>query len=105
MGKLYRAQILLAAEQREALIEIARHTGMSVSGIVRDAVQDWLVEHGEEELIRHRLEDLEIIRAHRQAWLVRRGGKPLEIDVAGVIEQMRRERDDELIVGILGKAE
>jgi hypothetical protein len=44
------------------------------------------------------------IGRHRQAILDRRGGKPLEIDLAEMIEQMREERDGELITGSLAVA-
>lgn len=37
------------------------------------------------------------LRALRQAILADRGGKPIEVDIPALIEEMREERDEELI--------
>jgi hypothetical protein len=42
------------------------------------------------------LESLDTIQTHRQALLARRDGQPLNFDLAGLIEEMRRERGNEL---------
>ena len=47
-------------------------------------------------MLNKRLEDLQVIENHRQEILARRGGKPLDIDVAEMIERMRTERTNEL---------
>jgi len=105
MAKMRKAQILLGLDQYQKLAEIARREGGSVSSLVRQAVRQWLAGYGEQEALRQRLEGLEQIDAHRQAILAERGGKPLEIDPATVIEQMRQERDDELLSGTFGRSD
>jgi hypothetical protein len=97
MGKMHRAQILLDPEQHDALAEIARRDGISISEIVRTAVETWLEEHRQEESERKQLEALNIIQAHRQALLARRDGQPFNFDPADLIERMREERSDELL--------
>ena len=97
MNKMHRAQILLEPDQHQKLAEIAQQEGTSISEIVRTAVQEWLDERKDDEILRRRLEDLELVDQHRQAILARRKGKPLEIDLATTIEQVRGERDNELI--------
>src|SRR3990172_8933886 len=102
MNKMHRAQILLEPNQHQKLAEIARREGTSISEIVRSAVQEWLDERGDDEVLRRRLEALEQVAQHRQAILARRNGEPLEIDLAATIERMREERDDELIASAFG---
>jgi len=97
MNKMHRAQILLEPDQHQKLAEIAQQEGTSISEIVRTAVQEWLDERKDDEILRRRLEDLELVDQHRKAILARRKGKPLEIDLAATIEQVRGERDNELI--------
>ena len=105
MSKMHRAQILLDPKQHSALAKIAEQEGTSISEIVRNAVDEWLTERQEDEVRQKRLADLEIIRSHRQEILDRRGGKPLEIDVAALIEQMRDERSAELLAAAFGDAQ
>lgn len=97
MNKMHRAQILLEPDQHQKLAEIAQQEGTSISEIVRTAVQEWLDERKGDDILRQRLEDLELVDQHQQAILARRKGKPLEIDLATTIEQVRGERDDRLI--------
>jgi hypothetical protein len=101
MGKMHRAQILIDAEQHQSLAEIARQEGTSISEIVRRAVHRWLAERHEEQVLRSQMDALQEIGRHRQAILDRRAGKPLEIDLVELIEQMREERNGELITGSL----
>jgi hypothetical protein len=103
MGKMHRAQILLDPEQHTALADIAQREGTSISEIVRSAVQEWLDERLEDEIVHQRLEDVEIIQEHRQALLAQRGGQPLKIDIDRMIDQMRAERGDELLVNVYGR--
>lgn len=104
MNKMHRAQILLEPEQHQELAEIAQERGTSISEIVRTAVREWLAERSQEEIVRQRLDALKQIEQHRQAILDRREGKPLEIDLVGIIEQTREERDDELLASVYGDA-
>jgi predicted DNA-binding protein len=48
MGKLHRTQLLLEAEQHEALAEIAEEEGRSISDLVREIVRQHLVEREKE---------------------------------------------------------
>jgi hypothetical protein len=50
-----------------------------------------------EEDRRRRLAALDRIEAHGNAILKRRGGQPLEADVAELIQAMREERDEESV--------
>ena len=58
----------------------------------------------DDELLRQRLEGIEVIREHRKGLLAQRGGQPLGINVDRLIDQMRAERGDELLAGVFGKA-
>lgn len=48
MSTLYRAQLLLASEQHEALARIAEEEGRSISDLVREIVQRHLEQRAEE---------------------------------------------------------
>jgi predicted DNA-binding ribbon-helix-helix protein len=102
--RMHRTQILLEPAQHKALNEIARSEGRSVSEVVREIIRERLEEREQEVSaeVKRRLEALERIRAHREAILARRGGKPIEIDVVEMINQMREERDAENFAIILG---
>jgi hypothetical protein len=104
MNKMHRAQILLEPEQHQELAEIAQERGTSISEIVRTAVREWLAERSQDEIVRQRLEALKQIEQHRKAILARREGRPLEIDIARTVEQIREERDDELLANVYGTA-
>jgi hypothetical protein len=97
-----RTQIPLAPEQHEEPAEIARGEGTSLSQIVRAAVKNWLSQHGDDELLRQRLNALDRGTEHRRAVLARRGGRPLEAGVSAIIDEEREERDDGLRAGIGG---
>jgi Arc/MetJ-type ribon-helix-helix transcriptional regulator len=57
MNKMHRAQILLEPDQHQKMAEIAQREGTSISEIVRTAVQKWLNEREDAEVIRRRLPD------------------------------------------------
>jgi hypothetical protein len=101
MRKMHRAQILIDPEQHQTLAEIAQREGTSISEIVRHAVQHWLAERHADQALHRQMDALEEINQHRQLILDRRDGKSLEHDLAELIEQMREERDGELITGSL----
>ena len=101
--RLHRTQILLEPEQHSKLAEIARREGRSISDVVRTMLEQQLqqrdqdVEAQDVEAIRNRrLAALERIREHKEAILKARGGKPLDLDVPEIINQMREERDAEI---------
>ena len=105
MSNKHRAQILLDKLQHKVLAEIAEQRGSSISGIVREAVDEWLVGHGRENERRKRLQALELVRQHRQVVLDRREGVPLDIDSVVLLHQIREERTDELINGTIDKGD
>ena len=81
--RMHRTQILLEPSQHQALGQIARREGRSVSDVVRKLVQRALEQREEERqaTIARRMEAMERIRQHREEILARRGGKPLDFDV------------------------
>ena len=99
-GQKYRAQILLEPEQHKKLAEIAAQAGRSVSDVVREAVAEYVVIKTNEGERERRRNALEKIRQHREEMLRENGGKPFEIDVVELINQMREERDNELLTAI-----
>ncbi|MBI3973154.1 MAG: ribbon-helix-helix protein, CopG family [Chloroflexi bacterium] len=102
--RLYRTQVLLEPEQHRALSEIAQREGRSISDVVREMIREQLKEReqAKEAALQRDLALFERIRQHREAILAERGGKPLDIDVVEMINQMRDERDEELYSVIFG---
>ena len=98
--KLYRTQVLLEPEQHKALAAIAQRQGSSVSKVMREIVEQSLVEQDAE--LEQQLAALDRIREHRDAILARRGGEPIDIDVVALINQMREERAQEIHDAIFG---
>jgi predicted DNA-binding protein len=94
----YRAQILLEPQQHTILAEIARQGGQSVSHVVREIVAQYLA--AQEQEARCAEEAFERIQQHRAAILARRGGSSLDVDITELIDQMREERDDDLVASI-----
>jgi hypothetical protein len=104
MGQeLHRTQILLKQAQHAALMELARRERRSLSDLVRAIVQQELERRASiaGETRRRRLAALERIVLHRDEILERREGRPLEVDVAALIDETREERDDELLGRVL----
>lgn len=95
---LHRTQILLRRDQHRALAERAEREGRSMSELVRSLVDEQLKRQDAErrERIERRRGTLEAIRKRHAAILSSRGGKPIEVDPAELIREMREERDDEL---------
>jgi Arc/MetJ-type ribon-helix-helix transcriptional regulator len=103
MSKMHRVQIFLDNELLRKLAKIARKKGTSISEIIRAAVKEWLTGCQERDMMNQRLEDLQVIENHRQEILARRGGEPLDIDVAEMIERMRTERINEITSSVFPK--
>lgn len=98
---MQRTQILLEPEQYRALVELARLEGRSLSELLRELIRDYLAQRDQAaDMIRSRqMAALERIRQHRQAVLERRGGVPLDIDVAALVAAVREERDADILAG------
>ncbi len=91
---LERMQILLERNQRQRLAKLASAQKRSLSNLIREAVDRYLEQ---DELRRaHAKRAIEQLRTVRNSLLQSRRGQPMEIDVAGLIHQMREERADEL---------
>jgi hypothetical protein len=85
---------MLERRQREALERIARKKGRSVSDLVREYVTQGI--ENESNPQQERLEALENARALTKRILKRRGSKPVS-DAVEIINQMREDRNDELL--------
>jgi len=96
--RLYRAQILLEPEQHQKLVRIAGQQHRSLSDIIREIVQTELDRREKDETERRHqlLEGIERVRLTREEILARRGGEPLNVNVADMVRQMRDERDEEV---------
>lgn len=96
-----RTHILLEAEQHRALRQMAQREGRSVSDLTREIVQDGIEQRQQmytQEKSR-RLQALERARQVRQAILAEREGRPLSADVSRLIEELREDRDDNILSG------
>ena len=73
-------------------------TAYCLEAIRRQLLEDDVLEREQIEIpIRKPEKDmLADLRALREAILADRGGKPLEVDLAALIKQMRKERDEKL---------
>jgi len=94
MSTYYRAQILLEPEQHRALSELAEREGRSISDLVRESVQAYLVEREREnqrEREQQALDRLAEIRARVQA---RHG--ILDVDLVAEVRE-ERDRDNERV--------
>ncbi len=105
--RLHRTQILLEPEQHRALSEIAEREGRSISDVVREIIRQQLDKRKMDidEAVRRDLEVLERIRKDREAILQRRSGKPIEIDTVELIEQMRKDRDERNLAGLINSGD
>lgn len=95
----YELKILLSAEQHQALSKLAARTGRSIADVVGELIAR---EVGQQQKraaadLEQYLAGLEEIRRHREEILARRGGQPIDIDIVELINQMRTERDEEIL--------
>ena len=91
---LERMQILMTRQQRQRLAELASAQKRSLSDLIREAVNRYL----EQEEIRRAQARwaLQRIKTVRESLLRSRDGQPMDMDLVGLIQQMREERADEL---------
>ena len=96
---LHRTEILLRKEQLEELRSLSARQGVSVSELIRMLVDATLDDRQRRARARaeRRLRALAEVEEHGREVLARRGGKPLEIDLAALIDADREERDDEIV--------
>lgn len=93
--RLYRTQVLLEPAQHRELAELAHQTGQSISNVVREAVARYLQEEAEK--AGQGQEFFQELRAYRAGILARREGEPVAVDVTALIDEMRQEREEEVL--------
>ena len=96
---LHRTHILIETEQVNLLKENARREGRSVSEVARELIQEGAtqiqgkyISEGQKRMLA--LENASRLRA---AIHDERGGEQLDIDLVDLINQMRKERDADLL--------
>lgn len=96
---MHRTHLLLKKEQHRALERLARQEGRSVSEVARDLIQSGLEQRQRErfQLQEQRMLALEKARMIRERILNKRDGKPFDFDVNEIINEMREERDDQIL--------
>jgi predicted DNA-binding protein len=95
--RLQRTQILLEPEQHEALTRLAAEEGRSLSSLVREAVEGYLITRERDEEVERRLAALETIRQHVAELRARHGGRDIDLDPTDIINENREERDREIL--------
>jgi hypothetical protein len=98
--------IVLEPAQYEALAEIAEWEGQSVAEVAREMIQRELEQRQQRDrdLQERRRVALAEIRRHRAAILEANGGQPLDFDAVAVINEMREERDAE-VLGLVSRCD
>ena len=90
MSTLYRAQILLEAEQHQALAQMARDEGRSLSDLVREIVKQHLAQQEQETRLQQELEAIQALARIREQLRAEYGTCP-----AHLLEEVRAERDQD----------
>jgi hypothetical protein len=91
MSTLHRTQILLEREQHQALTQMARRSGCSVSELVRQTLRERLAQKAREEKDAEVREALEWFRGLRERIRAKHG--VLNVDL---VEEVRQEADSQL---------
>jgi Arc/MetJ-type ribon-helix-helix transcriptional regulator len=91
MTQLYRAQILLEQTQHDSLRELATAEGRSVSDVVREAVTEYLVDHGKERQRQKALDALARLSELREELVAEYG-----IYEGDLLAEAREERDADM---------
>ncbi len=87
----YRAQILLEPEQHAALAEAARREERSISDLVREIVDHWLIQQDEQRLWEQRMQALERLNQIRE-----RIQQEYGVYHCDLLEEARAERDEDI---------
>ncbi|HYO48894.1 MAG TPA: hypothetical protein VEW94_03495 [Chloroflexia bacterium] len=99
---MYKTQIVLEPEQHKALAEIADREGRTIADLVQDLIKQVLEQHEHRARSQQSYsEGMSRIREHKEAILAERGGRPIELDTVELIHQMREERDERNLSGLL----
>ncbi len=101
---MHRAQILLEPEQHQILVRLAQREGRSISEIIREMIKNQLRQRKQamkNEIEKH-LEAIQRIHNHRESILARRGNKPIKLDIAKTLDEIREEHDKYIAGSIHG---
>lgn len=96
---LDRFQLLWPKRQRQALTRLAKERGLSLTEMARQAIDIGIHQLEQEDEFTRRGRALEQADRLRAKILARNGGKPLDVDVAEDLRQMREERIEQLTSG------
>ena len=91
MSALYRAQILLEPEQHQALTEIARKEGRSLSDLVREIVKQHLTRQDQEIRLQRELEAIRALAQIRTQLQAEHGTCPVDL-----LAEVRAEWEQEV---------
>ena len=94
----YRTQILLEPEQYQALANLAEQRQESISHVVREILQEYLVQIDDRQQQRQAIEAIQGLAEIREKLLAEHG--MLDEDF---LEQLRQERADDLWDGLVGR--
>jgi hypothetical protein len=90
----YRAQILLEAEQHQALTEVARRENRSISDLVREIVSNWIDQQNDQRVWEQRMDSLQRLSRIREHIETQYGIYQGDLVAEGRAE---REQDDEIV--------
>ena len=96
---LDRFQLLWPKRQRKALTRLAKERGLTLTEMARQAIDIGIRELEQDDEFTRRGRALEEADKLRAQILARNGGKPLDLDVAEDLRQMREERIEQLTGG------
>ena len=91
MSTLYRAQILLEPEQHQALAQLARDEGRSLSDLVREIVQQHLARQEQQARLQQEKEAIHALTQIRERLQAQYGSYPTHW-----LEEVRAERDHDI---------
>ena len=91
MGTLCRAQLFLESEQHQALAEIARREGRSISELVREILREHLSERGQEAQQQQEMRALEGL-AQIRGWLRQQHG----VYQGDLLDKVKAEREEDI---------
>jgi len=91
MSTLYRAQILLEPEQHQALTEIARKEGRSLSDLVREIVRQHLAQQGRATRLQREIEAIDALTQIRRQLHAEHGIYPTDL-----LAEVRVEREQDV---------
>lgn len=94
----YRTHLLLNPEQHQALSQIARREGRSISDLAREIVQEAIEQRQKSYASEQKKRLAALDRARRIRLEIEngRGGIPLNFDFGDTLAELREERDDQI---------